>query len=60
MPSVLLRKMLFTGWGAIQNRGELFLVELQEERSRLLELVIWVSAVCFLAVMFFSVMGLPL
>jgi uncharacterized membrane protein YqjE len=52
----LLRKVLFTAWGAVQNRGELFLVELQEERTRLLELVIWVSAVCFLAVMFFGVM----
>jgi uncharacterized membrane protein YqjE len=52
----LLRKVLFTAWGAVQNRGELFLVELQEERTRLLELVIWVSAVCFLGVMFFGVM----
>lgn len=52
----LLRKVMGTGWDAIQNRGELFLVELQEEKNRAIELFIWAGAVCFLAVMFLVVL----
>ena len=52
----LLRKLALTGWGALHNRGELFLVELQEEKNRVIELVIWAGALLFLAVMFVVVL----
>ncbi len=52
----LLRKVMRTGWDTIQNRGELFLVELQEEKNNAIELFIWAGAVCFLAVMFLVVL----
>lgn len=52
----LLRKAALTGLGALQNRGELFLVELQEEKNRVVELFIWVAAVCFGGIMFMGVL----
>ena len=52
----LLRKVMRTGWDTIQNRSELFLVELQEEKNRAIELFIWAGAVCFLGVMFMVVL----
>ena len=52
----LFRKIALTGLGALHNRGELFLVELQEEKNRVIELVIWAGAVLFLAMMFVVVL----
>ncbi|MDB6125887.1 MAG: hypothetical protein JWQ71_4880 [Pedosphaera sp.] len=56
-PSIfnLLRKVGLTGLSALQNRGELLLVELQEEKNRTIELLIWAAAVCFLGIMFLVV-----
>jgi uncharacterized membrane protein YqjE len=54
-PSSLLslaKKIGATALMAAQNRGELLLVELREEQTRLIELLIWVAAVGFLGVMF--------
>jgi uncharacterized membrane protein YqjE len=45
----LLRKTLNTGMGALHNRGELFLIELQEEKSRLVNLVVRGLAALFLS-----------
>jgi uncharacterized membrane protein YqjE len=44
------RRLLRTGFGALQNRAELFSVELQEEKSRLLEVLFWSLVSLFLAV----------
>jgi len=52
----LLRKLLLTGLAALQNRGELFQAEMEEEKNRTLELFVWVAAVCFLAFMFLAVL----
>ncbi|MDB6065727.1 MAG: hypothetical protein JWR26_1935 [Pedosphaera sp.] len=52
----LLRKLAMTGASALQNRGELFLVELQEEKNRVIELFIWAAAICFFGVMFIVVL----
>jgi uncharacterized membrane protein YqjE len=48
----LLRKAMLTTVATLQNRGELFFVELQEEKNRTLESIIWVAAAFFLAIMF--------
>jgi uncharacterized membrane protein YqjE len=45
----LFRKTLVTGMGALQNRGELLLVELQEEKGRLINLLIYGLGALFLA-----------
>jgi uncharacterized membrane protein YqjE len=47
----LARKTLATGMGALQNRGELFMVELQEEKSRLIQMIIRGIGALFLAMM---------
>jgi uncharacterized membrane protein YqjE len=47
----LVRKTTGTAWGALQNRGELLMVELQEEKSRLIQLVIRGIGALFLAMM---------
>jgi len=47
----LLRKTFSTGLGALQNRGELLMVELQEEKSRLINLIILGIGALFLAMM---------
>src|ERR1051326_2767790 len=47
----LLRKTLSTGVGLLQNRGELFMVELQEERTWLINLFVRAIAGLFLAIM---------
>jgi len=44
--------ILATCLSAIHNRGELFLLELEEEKTRVLELFIWAMAVGFLGLMF--------
>jgi len=46
-----LRKILDTGAGALQNRVELFAVELKEEKHNLLTLIVWISVALFLAMM---------
>ncbi len=38
--TTLVRKTLTTGLGALRNRGELFIVELQEEKVRLISLIL--------------------
>jgi uncharacterized membrane protein YqjE len=47
----LLRRVLDTGLGTIQNRVELIGIELQEEKLRLVELLLWSAAVVFMAVL---------
>jgi uncharacterized membrane protein YqjE len=47
----LLRKTLSTGVGLLENRGELFMVELQEEKARMLNLIICGVGALFLAMM---------
>lgn len=47
----LVRRTLATGIGALQNRGELFMLELQEEKSRLINLVVLGIGALFLAMM---------
>src|SRR4051812_18657486 len=44
-------KFAQTGLGALQNRGELFSVEWQEEKSRLVEALIWGVACAFFAML---------
>jgi uncharacterized membrane protein YqjE len=45
-------RLVGTGLGALQNRGELFSVEWQEEKARLIETLIW-GVVCA----FFAMLG---
>ena|SRR2546427_13075921 len=47
----LLHKLARTGLGALRNRGELLLLELQEEKARLIGLLAWVAGMLFLAFM---------
>src|SRR5437660_10957375 len=49
--SGLLNKVGRTVLGALQNRGELLALELQEEKARLLELFVWALGLLFLAIM---------
>ncbi|MBC8095870.1 MAG: phage holin family protein [Akkermansiaceae bacterium] len=49
--ATLLRKTLGTGLGALHNRGELFMIELQEEKSRLIHLIVRGIGALFLAMM---------
>ncbi len=53
--TTLLRRFVQTGLGALHNRGELLLVELQEEKTKALELLIWAGATCFLGMVFLMV-----
>lgn len=46
-----LRRFADTGFAAVQNRIELFSIELREEKARFLELVFWASATLFLAML---------
>jgi len=52
----LLRKAALTGVAALHNRGELFFVELQEEKNRAVESLIWAVAACFLGIIFLLVL----
>src|SRR6266576_3898519 len=45
------RRFMRTGFGALQNRGELLSVEWQEERTRMLEMLIWAVAGLFFAIL---------
>jgi len=47
----LITRTLSTGLCAVQNRGELFIVELQEELARLLSLIVLALAGLFLGMM---------
>jgi uncharacterized membrane protein YqjE len=49
--ATLIRKTMGTGLGALQNRGELFMVELQEEKGRVIQLIIRGIGGLFLAMM---------
>jgi uncharacterized membrane protein YqjE len=51
----LLRRAARTALGALQNRGELFLVELEEEKNRAIELCIWGAAVVVMGMMFLMI-----
>ncbi len=46
-----LRRLLRTALGAAQNRAELLAVEFQEEKDQAIEVIIWLMAVLFFAVM---------
>jgi uncharacterized membrane protein YqjE len=52
----LIRKAALTGVAALQNRGELFIVELQEEKNRAIESLIWTAVAGFLGIMFVLVL----
>ncbi len=47
----LLRRFAHTLLGTVQNRAELLVVEWQEEKARLTELLLWTVALMFLAIM---------
>jgi uncharacterized membrane protein YqjE len=49
------RQVASTFLSALQNRGELFLLELEEEKTHLMELLIWAMAVGLLGLMFLIV-----
>jgi len=49
--ATLTRKLAETSLGALGNRGELLALEWQEEKGRLLELLVWGLGVLFLAIM---------
>jgi uncharacterized membrane protein YqjE len=49
--ATLIRKVVSTGAGALQNRGELLMVEVQEEKLRLVNLILRGVAGLFLAMM---------
>ena len=46
-----LRHLLDTGLAAVQNRLELFVVELKEEKCHVIQILIWASAVILLGLM---------
>ena len=50
-PGTLLGKIGRTGLGLLQNRGELLLIELQEEKTRAIQLLIWAIGLLFLGIM---------
>jgi uncharacterized membrane protein YqjE len=52
----LARKLVVTGFAALQNRSELLQIELQEEKNRVVELFIWAGAVCILGMLFLLVL----
>ena len=48
------RQMLATVLSMLHTRGELFLTELEEEKTRVVELLIWAMAAGFLGMMFLA------
>src|SRR5437016_5372526 len=50
-PATLLRRIAATGLGVLQNRSDLLIVELQEEKARLVELLVWTIGLLFLGIM---------
>jgi len=51
----LIRRIGITGYSMVQNRAELLAVELREENIRLVELLVWGLATCFLGLLFLLV-----
>ncbi len=49
--ATLVRRVARTGWGALQNRLELFVVEWHEERIRMAQVFVWSVALVFLAML---------
>jgi uncharacterized membrane protein YqjE len=49
--TTLVRKMVATGLGALHNRGELLMIELQEEKSRAISLLVRALSLLFLGVL---------
>lgn len=49
--ATLARKAVRTGFGALGNRGELFAVEWQEEKARMVELLVWAVGFLFAGIM---------
>jgi uncharacterized membrane protein YqjE len=47
----LVARLAHTGAGVLRNRGELLTVEWQQEKARLMELLIWTVVLLFLAIM---------
>ncbi len=47
----LVSRVARTGWGALQNRLELFVVEWHEERVRMAQVFLWAVGLVFLAMM---------
>src|SRR5712672_91852 len=47
----LLRRVCDTVLGLLQNRAELFAIELREEKARQVRLALWSAAVAFLGIM---------
>jgi uncharacterized membrane protein YqjE len=52
----LFRKAALTVIAALRNRGELFLVEFELEKVRVIELLIWTAVAGFLGMMFMIVL----
>src|ERR1051325_9641838 len=50
-PGAMFRKIAQTGLGLLHNRGELLVVEFQQEKERAVELLVWIIALVFLAIM---------
>jgi uncharacterized membrane protein YqjE len=50
-----IKQLVSTGLSALQNRGELFLLELEEEKTHAMELLVWAMAVGLLGLMFLIV-----
>ena len=55
-----MRRIVATTATALHIRGELFLVELQLEAHRLIELFIWAAIACFLGAMFLAVVTMSI
>ena len=55
-----LKKLLDTGLALAQNRIELFALELQEEKLRLVEALLWAAAVVVLSVITLSLITLTI
>jgi uncharacterized membrane protein YqjE len=53
--STLARRLGRTAFGALENRGELLMVEWQQEKERLLQLLL-----CAVGLMFLAIMGMLL
>jgi len=49
--ATMARKFAHTGLGALGNRAELFVVEWQEEKARLVEVMVWAVGLLFVCIM---------
>ena len=48
------KAIVATGLSALQNRGELFLLECEEEKSQVIELLVWSMVAGLLGIMFLA------